>query len=267
MRARITAIHEGVDTNIIRPNSTATFKVPGSSRIFTRRDEVITYVARNLEPYRGFHVFMRALPQLLRRRRRLQVVIVGGDEVSYGAPPPPMSSYRAMMLSELGSQIDLDRVHFTGLIDYRSYLRLLQVSSVHVYLTYPFVLSWSFVEALACGCVVVGSSTPPVLEVLRDSQNGLVVDFFSHRDLAERIEAALAQPQKLQQLRAAARATAVEQFDLKDVMLPKWTKLFEDLVAGRRPPLSQDFSSPGINLKPERFSTPLRLVAPRRQPR
>jgi len=267
MQPRISVVHEGVDTEIARPWPKATFQLPGSTRKLTRQDEVLTYVARNLEPYRGFHVFMRALPQLLRRRRRLQVVIVGGDEVSYGAPPPPMSSYRAMMLSELGSQIDLDRVHFTGLIDYRSYLRLLQVSSVHVYLTYPFVLSWSFVEALACGCVVVGSSTPPVLEVLRDSQNGLVVDFFSHRDLAERIEAALAQPQRLQQLRAAARATAVEQFDLKDVMLPKWTKLFEDLVAGRRPPLSQDFSSPGINLKPERFSTPLRLVAPRRQPR
>jgi glycosyltransferase involved in cell wall biosynthesis len=245
------------------------FQSPGARRKFTHQDEVLTYVARNLEPYRGFHVFMRALPRLMRRRKRLQVVIVGGDEVSYGAPPPPMSSYRAMMLDELGPQLDLDRIHFTGLIDYRAYLSLLQVSSVHVYLTYPFVLSWSFVEAMACGCLVVGSSTPPVLEVLRDGENGLTVDFFSHKSLADQIEAALEQPQKMQRLRAAARATAEEQFDLEKVMLPRWLKLFGDLAEGRRPALPLDFARPAIEVRrpAERFSTPLRLVAPRRQPR
>jgi len=140
------------------------------------------------------------------------------------------------MLEELGSQVDMQRVHFMGLIDYRAYLSLLQISTVHVYLTYPFVLSWSFVEALACGCLVVGSSTPPVLEVLRDGKNGLTVDFFSHKELAEQIESALEQPEKMQRLRAAARATAVEQFDLKSVLLPRWLKLFDDLIKGRRPP-------------------------------
>jgi len=232
-QSRISVMHEGIDTELARPKPRATFQIPGSRRRLTRRDEVLTYVARNLEPYRGFHIFMRALPRLLRRRKRLQVVIVGGDEVSYGAPPPPMSSYRAMMLAELGSQLDMDRVHFTGLVDYRSYLALLQVSSVHVYLTYPFVLSWSFVEAMASGCLVVGSSTPPVLEVLRDSVNGLTVDFFSPGALAEQIESALEQPEKMQCLRAAARATALEQFDLKSVTLPRWLKLFGDLTEGR----------------------------------
>ena len=142
-------MHEGVDTVAVCPKPKASFVLPGSRRKLTRRDEVVTYVARNLEPYRGFHVFMRSLPRLLRRRKRLQVVIVGGDEVSYGSPPPPTSTYRAMMLEELGSELDCQRVHFLGLIDYPAYLSLLQVSSVHVYLTYPFVLSWSFVEALA----------------------------------------------------------------------------------------------------------------------
>jgi glycosyltransferase involved in cell wall biosynthesis len=121
------------------------------------------------------------------------------------------------------------------MLDYRAYLNLLQVSSAHVYLTYPFVLSWSLIEAMACGCLIVGSDTPPVLEVLRDGVNGVTVDFFAHEQLANRIEAALAHPEQMQPLRRAARATAVEQFDLKRVLLPRWNALFDDLINGRRP--------------------------------
>jgi glycosyltransferase involved in cell wall biosynthesis len=235
MRARISVIHEGVDTDIVRPNEKATFTLPDSNRVLTRRDEVVTYVARNLEPYRGFHVFMRSLPQLLRRRPQAQVVIVGGDEVSYGAPAPPRSTFREMMLQELGSDLDLSRVHFTGTLEYSAYLNLLQVSAAHVYLTYPFVLSWSFIEAMACGCLVIGSDTPPVLEVLRDGVNGLTVDFFDAGKLAERVAAALEQPRRMEKLRQAARNTAVQNFDLKWVLLPRWLKLFDDLMQGRRP--------------------------------
>ena len=235
MRSRITVVHEGVDTDLVRPNENASFTLPASGRTFTRRDEIVTYVARNLEPYRGFHVFMRALPQLLRRRKRAHVFILGDDGVSYGAPPPPRSTFREMMLQELGSKLDLSRVHFLGLTDYHAYLNLLQISSVHVYLTYPFVLSWSFVEAMASGCLILGSSTPPVLEVLRDGSNGLTVDFFSHKQLAQRMEEALDRGRELEPLRQAARATAVEQFDLNRVLLPRWTALFEDLMHGRRP--------------------------------
>jgi glycosyltransferase involved in cell wall biosynthesis len=235
MRSRISVLHEGVDTELVRPRSNARFNLTGTGRTLTRADEVVTYVARNLEPYRGFHVFMRALPQLLRRRKNAQVVIVGGDGVSYGAPPPPRSTFRDMMLQELGAKLDLGRVHFMGTIDYHDYLSLLQISSVHVYLTYPFVLSWSFIEAMACGCLIIGSATAPVLEVLRDGENGVAVDFFAHRKLANRIEAALARPEELQPLRRAARATAVKYFDLHSLVLPRWLKLFDDLVNGRRP--------------------------------
>jgi glycosyltransferase involved in cell wall biosynthesis len=235
MRPRISVLHEGVNTDLARPNPKARFALPGSAQVLTGHDEVVTYVARNLEPYRGFHIFMRALPQLLRRRKRAQVVIVGGDGVSYGAPPPPRSSFREMMLQELGAKLDLKRVHFVGMLDYGAYLNLLQVSSVHVYLTYPFVLSWSFIEAMACGCLIIGSATPPVLEVLRDGSNGLTVDFFAHKQLSSRIEAALAQPGPMQALRKAARATAVKQFDLNRLLLPRWNRLFDDLVNGRRP--------------------------------
>jgi glycosyltransferase involved in cell wall biosynthesis len=235
MQSRISVLHEGVNTQIVKPRADARFKLPGTNRVFTRTDEVVTYVARNLEPYRGFHIFMRALPQLLRRRKKAQIVIVGGDGVSYGAPPPPRSTFRNMMLQELGAKLDLKRVHFVGMLAYADYLTLLQVSSAHVYLTYPFVLSWSFIEAMACGCLIVGSATSPVLEVLRDGHNGLAVDFFAYRRLANRIEAALDQPKEMQALRKAARATAVAQFDLNGLVLKRWLTLFDDLVNGRRP--------------------------------
>jgi len=234
LRPSITVIHEGVDTDLARPNPQASLRLPGWQRDLTCADEVVTYVARNLEPYRGFHIFMRALPRLLRRRKGLQVLIVGGDGVSYGAPPAPGSTFRKMMLDELGDSLDPKRVHFLGQVDYATYLRILQVSSAHVYLTYPFVLSWSFLEAMACGCLVVGSATAPVLEVLRDGVNGLAVDFFSSKDLAARIEQVLEHPDRMQSLRADARRTAVRGYDLKRRQLPRWNKLIAELAAGRR---------------------------------
>jgi glycosyltransferase involved in cell wall biosynthesis len=245
MQSRISIIHEGVDSERLCPNPEATFKLPDSGRTLSRRDEVVTYVARNLEPYRGFHVFMRALPQLLRRRKRAHVVIVGEDGVSYGAPAPPRSTFREMMLAELGSDLDLKRVHFVGLLDYAAYIKLLQVSSVHVYLTYPFVLSWSFLEAMAAGCLIVGSATAPVLEVLREGENGFAVEFFAHSDLAQRIEATLEEREDLEHVRQAARATAITQFDLKTVLLPRWMALFDDLISGRRPPIEPPSSHNG----------------------
>jgi glycosyltransferase involved in cell wall biosynthesis len=235
MQSRISVLHEGVDTAIACPKPNARFKLPLSGRVLTRRDEVVTYVARNLEPYRGFHIFMRSLPELLRRRKRAQVVIVGGDGVSYGSPPPPRSTYRETMLKELGTDIDLSRVHFLGMLEYHDYITLLQVSAAHVYLTYPFVLSWSLIEAMACGCLIVGSATPPVLEVLKDGVNGFAVDFFDTQGLAARIDEALAEPGRMGALRKAARATAVSQFDLQRVLLPRWNALFDDLINGRDP--------------------------------
>jgi glycosyltransferase involved in cell wall biosynthesis len=234
MRARISVLHEGVDTALACPNPNARFKIPGG-RVLTARDEVVTYVARNLEPYRGFHIFMRSLPQLLRRSKHAQVIVVGGDGVSYGAPPPPRSTFREMMLREVGAELDLSRVHFLGMLEYDDYISLLQISSAHVYLTYPFVLSWSLIEAMACGCMIIGSSTPPVLEVLRDGNNGMAVDFFDHLKVAQLIETALSQREEMLPLRAAARATAVAQFDLQRLILPRWNRLFDDLINRRQP--------------------------------
>lgn len=235
MRRRISVIHEGIDTEKAHPEPAAWLRL--NNQVLTRQDEIITYVARNLEPYRGFHIFMRALPEMLRRRPRCQVVIVGGDGVSYGYPTLPGTTYRETMLRELSGKIDLGRIHFLGQIPYDIYLNLLQVSSAHIYLTYPFVLSWSFLEAMASGCLLIGSSTPPVLEVLQDRVNGLAVDFFSPKTIVDRVDEVLDHPTRMQELRDRARETVLQGFDLKRCQLPRWKSLIDDIIAGRRPEL------------------------------
>jgi glycosyltransferase involved in cell wall biosynthesis len=197
-------------------------------------EEIVTYVARNLEPYRGFHVFMRAIPEIQKRRPKARIVIVGGDAVSYSPRLPAGETYRARLLRELDGRIDLSRVTFTGKIPYADYLALLRRSSVHVYLTYPFVLSWSLLEAMSCGCLVIGSRTPPVQEVISDGENGLLVDFFSPEQIAARVDDALARQKELQPLRAKARQTVLNGYDLRRVCLPAQMELVEKL-AGQSP--------------------------------
>lgn len=225
MRKRMTVLHEGVDTDVVRPDPDAVLAIPGKNLTLTAKDEVVTYVSRNLEPYRGFHVFMRALPKLMKKRPKAHIVIVGGDGVSYGMPAPPRSTYRQMMLEELGDQLDLNRIHFLGQIEYQQYLKVLQVSSAHVYLTYPFILSWSFIEAMAAGCLLIGSRTAPVMEVLKHGRNGMAVDFFDIDALADRMRSALETRGKLQRLRETARREAVRLFDLRRRATPTWEKL------------------------------------------
>ena len=212
---KIDVIHDGIDTRMIRPDPAATFTLP-SGKVLTRGDEVLTYVSRNLEPYRGFHTFMRALPKVLEQRPEAEVVIVGGDEVSYGSRPKQGGTWREVMLAEVGPLPD--RVTFTGRIPYRDYLSLLNVSSAHVYLTYPFVLSWSMLEAMASGAFVIGSATAPVEEVIEDGVNGWLVDFFDVKVMAERIAQGLAQRREVDALRAAARSTVAARYDLRDCM-------------------------------------------------
>lgn len=217
-QARISVIHDGIDTDLALPVKN------------DFQEELITYVARNLEPYRGFHVFMRAIPEIQRRRPKARIVIVGGDEVSYSPRLPPGQTYRAALLRQLDGKIDLSRVSFVGRIPYRDYLALLRRSSVHVYLTYPFVLSWSLLEAMACGCLVVGSRTPPVEEVIADGVNGRLVDFFSTEAIAAAVDEALGRQRELAPLRAAARRTVLERYDLRRVCLPAQLDLVERLA-------------------------------------
>lgn len=147
----------------------------------TRDAEVITFINRNLEPYRGYHIFMRALPDLLKKRPNAQIVMLGGDETSYGARPPKGQTWKQIFIDEVRGRIsdqDWARVHFLGRVPYERFLAMMQVSHVHVYLTYPFVLSWSLLEAMSAGAAIVASDTDPVKEAMVDGETGLFVDFF-----------------------------------------------------------------------------------------
>ena len=213
----IRVIHEGVNTEVIKPQADAAFRL-STGRTLRREDEVVTFVARNLEPLRGYHIFMRALPRILKERPRAQILVIGEDRTYYGASPPAGTTWKSIFLNEVSDRIDVNRVHFTGRLIYRDYLKALQISSAHVYLTYPFVLSWSFIEAMSCGCMLIGSDTTPVREVV-NGENGVLVPFFDHEQLANKVIEALAQPRRFQSMRAAARRTAVEQFDQRNSLL------------------------------------------------
>ncbi len=228
---KLTVLHEGIDTERVAPDAAAQLDLGGQT--FRHGEPIVTYVARNLEPYRGFHVFMRSLPALQRLAPDARCIVVGGDEVSYGRRLPPGESYRARLQQELGGRVDWSRIVFTGKLPYLQYLKVLQVSAVHAYLTYPFVLSWSLLEAMAAGCCVVGSRTPPVEEAIRDGENGLLTDFFDADALAQRLADVLHGRIDAAPLRSAARATVIDRYDLKRHCLPAGLALL-DRVA-RRP--------------------------------
>lgn len=228
-RSMLHVVHEGIDTDTVVPDLQARLRLPGSEQHLAAGDDVVTYVARNLEPYRGFPSFMRSLPAILSARPQAQVLIVGGDEVSYGARLTEGHSYRQRLLDELGDSLDRGRVHFLGKVPYPVFLKILQISAVHVYLTYPFVLSWSMLEAMAAGCLVLGSRTAPVEEVIRDGENGLLVDFFRPEEIAERVVAALAEPTQFAPMRVRARQTIVDRYDLQRICLPGQLKLIAQM--------------------------------------
>lgn len=220
-------VHEGIDSDTVKPDAQAVLELGQGALRLTAGEEIVTYVARNLEPYRGFPSFMRSLPAILAARPRAKVIIVGGNQTSYGSPLPNGQSYKQALLDELGDAIDPQRVHFLGKVPDAIFLRLLQVSAVHVYLTYPFVLSWSMLEAMAAGCLLVASKTAPVEEVITDGSNGWLVDFFSPEAIAERVIAGLAKPGGWQAMRQAARQTIVERYDLQRICLPGQLRLVE----------------------------------------
>jgi glycosyltransferase involved in cell wall biosynthesis len=231
-RSRIRIAHDGIDTQLVAPRADATVTLrnaAGEVRL-ARGDEVITFVNRNLEPYRGYHVFMRALPQLLALRPNARVVIVGADDVSYGARPPQGRTWKQVFVDEVRPRIpdaDWQRVLFVGTLEYPQFVTMLQLSTVHVYLTYPFVLSWSLLEAMSAGCAIVASDTAPVREAIRHDETGKLVDFFAVDALAQQVASLAADADQRQVLGANARAHAVANYDLATVCLPaqvEWVK-------------------------------------------
>lgn len=233
-RSRIQVVHDGIDTRIVVPKPDIRVGFPARGGLaLTRNDEVVTFVNRNLEPSRGYHMLMRALPALLRRRPKAHVLVVGGDGSSYGPPPASGGTWKALFASEAQAQMNADewaRVHFLGNVPYAQFVGVLQVSSVHVYLTYPFVLGWSLIEAMSAGCAIVASDTPPVQEVIEHGTTGRLISFFDQQALVGQICDLLDSPKERARLGANARAEAMRRFDLMNVCLPQQIQWVESLV-------------------------------------
>lgn len=230
LRGRIARVFDGVDTELIAPDPAAVVTLPELGLQLKAGDPVVTFINRNLEPYRGYHVFMRALPAVLKAVPRAQVVIIGGEETGYGPPAPQGRTWKQLFLDEVKDRLDASRIHFLGRRPHRDLIALYKVSAAHVYLTYPFVLGWSCVEALAAGALVIGSDTAPVREVVTHGENGLLVPFFDVEALSATLIEALADPARFQPLRRAARARATAAYDLKTACLPAQIDLIRRLV-------------------------------------
>lgn len=230
-RRRISVLHDGVDTDFLAPDATARFPL-ADGRVLTPADEVVTYVARGMEPYRGFPAFMAALAKVQKSRPNLQALVIGQDRVAYGRKRADGKSFKDVALADL--DLDLSRVHFTGLVPFETLRAAFHVSTVHVYLTVPFVLSWSMIEAMAAGCLVLGSDTAPVREVIRDGENGLLVDFFDVDQIATRMEEAISRRAALRPLRERARLTTLERYAARN-MVPAHRQLIVDVASGTLP--------------------------------
>jgi glycosyltransferase involved in cell wall biosynthesis len=231
-RSRITVIHDGIDTKVVTPNPNVSLTLNGNLRL-TKDDEIITFVNRNLEPYRGYHIFMRALPAILKKRPNARVLIVGGNDVSYGARPKDGGKWKDIFIEEVKGQIPADdwkRVHFLGNIPYENFIPLLQLSMVHVYLTYPFVLSWSLLEAMSVGCAIVASDTKPLHEAIKHNETGRMVDFFDINALTNEICTLLEDSRLRKKIGENARAFAIAQYDLQASCLPRQLEWVDSLL-------------------------------------
>jgi glycosyltransferase involved in cell wall biosynthesis len=225
LQKKIKVIFDGIETDRLTPDDSVWIELGRDKVRINKGDEIVTFINRNLEPMRGYHQFMRALPEIMARCPNARIVIVGGDKVSYGSPPPGAAGYKNIFLDEVRDKLDMSRIHFVSYVPYATLINLLRISAAHVYFTYPFVLSWSMLEAMSLEALVIGSNTPPVREVIEHGKNGLLVDFFSPKELANTVCDVLERPDDYVPLRKAARQTVVERYDFRTVCLPAHVRL------------------------------------------
>ncbi len=234
----VKVIHEGVDVDRARPLEQPGLKL-SDGRVLDRSTPVVTFINRRFEPMRGFHTMMRALPHFLRDAPDAQVLMIGADEKGgYGPGAPDGRTWGQVFLAEQGAGIDRTRVHFVGPIAYDLMVQALNLGRAHVHFTYPFVLSWSLIDAMACGALILGSDTAPVRDAVEDGVNGRLLNFFDAEGLARAMTEAVSEPERFAPLRAAARATAVERYDQTRLCRPEWMRLIDETLAkGPRPGL------------------------------
>ena len=229
---KITVIHDGIDTELVRPDPDAKIVIANQISL-SKEDEVITYVSRELEPYRGYHIFMRCLPELLKKRPQARVLIIGGNGVSYGQKPANGKTWAETFAREvrpLMSDSEWGRVHFLGKIPYEEYLKVLQISSAHVYLTYPFVLSWSLLEAMSVGCPIVASDTGPVKEVITHGKTGFLCNFFDINQFVTSICRVLEDRDLGYTLGIKAREAIVQSYDLCTISVPRQLRWIDAIM-------------------------------------
>ena len=224
--SKVKVIHEGISTEYFKPDKNAQFKIPNTDIVLTRKNKVLTYATRGMEEYRGFPQFMTAASILMQQEPDLQVVVAGDDKVCYGRQITGTSFKREMLKM---FKFDMSRLHFVGTLPYKDYLNLLQVSSAHIYLTYPFVLSWSMLEAMSAGCNLVASDTPPVTEYIKNNYNGLLVEFNDINAIVKSASDIINNREKYAEMPQNARRTVIERCDLKN-MLEQRINLIKEFV-------------------------------------
>jgi glycosyltransferase involved in cell wall biosynthesis len=227
---RTAIIHEGVETQSVVRRRSARVRLQ-SGQILDDSKPVVTFVNRHLEPLRGFHIFMRALPALLDSVPDAHALVIGDNRKGYGQAAPDGATWKERLVGELGDRLDFSRVHFLGRVRHAELLAAFSISRAHVYYTYPFVLSWSLLEAMACECLIIGSDTAPLHDVITHGRNGILLDFFDVAALSDTLIQCCRRPREFDPMRAAARATILDRFDRQRHGLPAWQTLLDSMVA------------------------------------
>lgn len=222
--------HDGIRTDILKPNKKAKVELGRIGRPLTVKDEIVTFMARNLETTRGYHQFMRALPHIQKARPNARVLVIGGNDASYGGKSKHPGGLRGQMEAEVGHLLDWDRLHFLGQVPFASYQSIIQISSCHLYLSMPFVLSWSFLECMAMEATIVASDVAPVREAMEHGKTGLLVDFFDPEAIAAQVVEVLERPRDFAHLGPAAREHVVKTYDFHTVCLPEHIRQINALV-------------------------------------
>ena len=227
---KLHVLHDGIRTDRLGANPKASVRLGRMDHDLTRDDEIVTYMARNMERTRGFHQFMRAIPKIQAARPNARIIAIGGNEASYGRASTHPGGLRGEMEEEVGHLIDWDRVHFVGRVPYSEFCRIIQISRCHIYLTMPFVLSWSTMEAMAMEATIVSSDVAPVREVITHGETGLLVDFFDPAALAQQVCDVLERPEAYAHLGPAARQHIVKNYDFLTQSLPQLIDQINALV-------------------------------------